>query len=350
MHLLYLQRGISLIELLITVVIAAAIIAGMMGVLGGALQTENAVRERNDLTQQVRFAMQRMTAAVQGTRRLILPLANNPITDWRDNVREETVPASAPEGSSTKATAVLAVTLDPTIDRNRDGWADANNDKDFMDLDTNGTRGLGEPERIDEDPPGDLTNDAASGIISIDDDGDGEVDEQQTTLAPDGNLGPLNDDDDEDDVANEDPWNGIDDDGDGTIDEDTKKDVTHDGIAGIPNFDDDGDSVEDEGDKNDDDEDGQVNEDWLDPVVYYLSGSNLIERLPALTDTNGDTFVTGADFNESVIAENVTNLRIERIAQGTSRALLVDITLALTNPATGKITTLHSLVRVGGSQ
>ena len=339
------QYGITLIELLVTVAIAAMIMLGLSGVVSQALQTEDAVRERNELTQQARFAMQRMVAAVQGTRRLLLPLADNPGTSWREHVREESVPPGAPEGTSTRATAVLAVTLPPSIDRDRDGWADANNDRDFLDLNNNSLRDTGEPERVDEDLPDDNSNDAAPGITGIDDNGDGIVDDSN-------DIYPAADND-EDDSVSEDPINGIDDDGDGAIDEDPFRDMNGDARPGLKNVDDDLDGLIDEGGgpmKIDDDEDGLGDEDWFDPVVYYLNGNNLIERQPAFTDINGDSFVTGADFTESVIAENLTRLRIERIPQGAGRTVLIDIMLELTSPATGEAIELHTRVRVGGGQ
>ena len=40
---------------------------------------------------------------------------------------------------------------------------------------------------------------------------------------------------------------------------------------------------------NDDDEDGQDDEDWFDPVVFYLQGSALIERRAVPWDENGDS-------------------------------------------------------------
>ena len=70
-----------------------------------------AIEERSQLTQDAGFAMARMVRAVRTSQLFILPLPDNPGTNWRENVREETVPASPPEGSSTKATAVLAVSL-----------------------------------------------------------------------------------------------------------------------------------------------------------------------------------------------------------------------------------------------
>lgn len=318
-----LPQGFSLIELLMVVAVGGGIMVALGDFTHRALQAEALTRERNALMQEARFAMQRMVSAVRGTQRALLPRPENPATAWSESVRE-----------------VLAVTLDPTIDRNGDGWADANNDKDFMDLNNNLLRDAGEPERIDEDPGGDVNNDAAPGIKGIDDDGDSSVDEQHTS------PGPLNEDDDEDGAANEDAWNGADDDNDQMFDEDPKKDMNGDGLPGLGSVDDDGDGLVDEGDKNDDDEDGLIDEDWLDGVVYYLNGSDLIERLPALVDTDGDLLVTGVDYIENVIAANVSQFRVEYIAQGLGRAALIDITLVITNSA-GIQASLQTSIRVG---
>ena len=335
------QNGLSLIELLITVAIAAFIMAGLAGVVNQTLNTEEVVRQRNELTQQARFAMQRMVVAVSGTRRLLLPLADNPGTDWREHVREQTFPASAPEGSSTQASAVLAVTLDISIDRDRDGWADANNDQDFLDLNNNGLRDVNEPERIDEDLGTDNCNDFAQGIIGIDDDGDGAVDEGAIHVS-----GTYRDND-EDGTEEEDPINGVDDDADGSIDEDVTGDMNKDGDTGIKGVDDDLDGTVDEGPPTDNDEDGLNGEDWFDAVVFYLSGNKLIERLPSQSDTNGDTFITGADFTESEIAVGVTRFRVERIPQGGGRAVLIDLSLEMTD-FRGDTVSLNTRVRVGG--
>lgn len=308
--------GFTLTEVLVTVAILALILVGIAGVLEQALRAESATRERNDLTRQARFAMDRMTAAVSGTRLLMLPLSENPGTAWSESVREP---------------GVLAVTLDPTLDRDGDGWADANNDKDFLDLNQNATRDPGEPERIDEDLDNDATNDAKPGIAFIDDDGDGAVDEGNSA------------DDDEDGVfSNEDWLNGSDDDGDGTVDEDFDKEMNFDGAPGVAGVDDDLDGLIDEGMPSmvdDDDEDGAKSEDWLDVVVYFLSGSTLIERMPNVNPGDGN------DFSERVIAENVASFRVERVPQGAGRAVLVDITLSLSGETAN--VELHTRVRVG---
>lgn len=314
------QRAFTLIELLMSLAIAALLLTAMTGVVSNVANIRDDTRARNDAIGSARFAMQRMVAAVTGTRRLLLPLADNPKTNWRENLREQTVPPSSPEGSSTSATAVLAVTLDPRLDIDRDGFADADNDKDG---------------RVDEDLSDDNNNDAAPGILGIDDDGDGEVDEGPK-------LSPETDND-EDGVVADDWIDGIDNDADGSIDEDIKKDMNRDSKSGIAGVDDDGDGSVDEGNFHDDDEDGTTNEDNYDAVVFFLSGTTLIERRPELDA------IDGTDFIESPIADNVSRFRIERIPDAGRRAVLVDITLELTYSGIDPIS-LNTRVRVSGGQ
>ena len=318
-------RGFTLIELLVSLALAALLLAATSGLLNNTIGTEDLVAEQNQLQKDARFAMQRMVSALATTPRLVLPTADKPDTDWRENVREETVPASAPEGSSTKATAVLAVCPSPSVDLDGDGFPDADNDRDG---------------RIDEDFPGDSSNDSEPGLQLIDDGGEGYVDE---------GFFADRDDDERLNASDEDPVNGIDDDGDGLIDEDPGADMNADGAPGIANVDDDGDGVIDEGSASDDDEDGLVDEDWLDTVVFYLQGDALIERHAVPWDESGDGSVTGRDFIESVIAENVTKFRVERLSATPSGLQLVELTLEITGPA-GQIASITSRTRVGGAQ
>jgi prepilin-type N-terminal cleavage/methylation domain-containing protein len=311
-------RGFTLIELLVSMAIAALLLAAMSGLVGTALETRTVAGGTEDALRDARFAMQRMVTAVRGTERLLLPLADNPATTWRENVREQTIPASAPEGNSTFASAVLAVTLDPAFDIDEDGVADADNDGDG---------------RVDEDLGNDSTNDGAAGIIGIDDDGDGSIDEEDSASG--------NKDNDEDGLETEDRLDGADDDGDGSVDEDIQQDMNKDNAPGLWNVDDDGDGEVDEGNNDDDDEDGLRNEDPFDAVVFYLSGSNLVERRPNLDP------VDGTDFSEYVIAENVARFRVERLPEAGRRAVLLDLTLEL-NSAGGDTVTVHTRVRVGG--
>ena len=289
------QSGLSLIELLIAVTLAGFLIAGMQGLVGLALNAENSTRARNDSLQQGRFAMQMMVKSVRMTRRLMIPLGENPNTGYSESDRD-----------------VLAVTLDPTLDRNTDGWADANNDKDYLDINNNGSRDAGEPERIDEDSSHDMTNNGVSGIINIDDDGDGVIDESNQN------------DDDEDGNINEDEADDVDEDGDGARDEDFSFDHSNDNAPGLLGVDDDYDGTVDEGHNDDDDEDGLRSEDWLDPVVYFLNGTTLIQRIPNINPTDG------TDYQENPIAENVSLFQVIRIPQGNGRAVLVELTLEIT--------------------
>lgn len=330
-----LMSGFSLLELLLSLAIASLLMAGLAGVVGTSLQLQAQAQASNELTRQARFALQRMATAVQGSRRLLLPLADNPATNWPEHIRMQSVPAQPPQGSSSKATAVLAVTLDPTLDLDADGWADANNDKDFLDLNKNGVRDPGEPERIDEDPSHDNSRDGAPGLRGIDDDGDGLVDE-----------GSDNTDNDEDGLIKEDKLDGLDNDGDGSVDEDLPSDINMDQQPGVAGVDDDLDGLIDESPPPDDDEDGRIDEDWFDPVVFYLNGADLIERLPAMSDINGDGLVTGADFTESVIASPVSHFRVERIALGGGRSQLLDLTLELSGSG-GAPVRLNTRLRLG---
>lgn len=295
------QQGLSLLEILISIAIAGVLIAAISGVVGSALNAQRSSGAKNDTLQQACFAMQRMVNAVSKTRYLMIPLGENPVTAWKESERN-----------------VLAVTLDPTLDRDKDGWADANNDKDFLDVNKNGSKNVGEPERIDEDLSGDNTNDGNAGIIGIDDNGDGIVDTVSTT------------NNDEDGIAIEDSigdWNkdGVaDDDQDGSLDEDVNQDMNKDAKPGIAGKDDDLDGAIDEGTKiDDDDEDGLASEDWLDPVVYFLNGTTLMERMPNINP------VSGADYTEYPIADNISEFCIKRIPGANGSSVLIDITLSL---------------------
>lgn len=319
------QSGFTLIELLISASIAGLLIAGLNGVIGQALTIQGAVSEKNDLTRQARFAMEQMVRAVSHSRLLLLPLNDIPSTTLLENIREQTEPPSAPPAGSSLGTAVLAVTLPAYQDLDGDGFPDADDDRDG---------------RIDEDLPDDKSHDFAPGIYRIDDDGNGIMD---YSLSPDA------DDDESNDLAkNEDSINGLDDDGDGSIDEDPGADNNGDGCPGICGVDDDGDTVIDEGVPQDDDEDGRINEDWYNPVVFYLDNGILKERTPVSWSISGG-LVGGHDFITSDIAENVTRFRVERTLQGGSRSQIIDITLELADADSGASVSLNTRIRVGGA-
>ena len=317
------NTGFTLIELMISIVLGALIVSVLASVVSQFSDSRMVLQEHVQLTLDARFAMSRMTRAVRESRKLILPQPNKLGTDWRENVREETIPASPPEGSSTKATAVLAVSLSARVDLDADGFPDADNDRDGS---------------LDEDYPADITFDASPGIYLIDDGGDGAVDEGVK----------LEDDDEQLGVMDEDRINGLDDDDDGVIDEDPGADMNGDNLPGYVGVDDDGDGLIDEGVAADDDEDGTADEDWLDAVVFYLQSDTLIERHPVPWDENLDTNVTGRDFVESAIAEDVSRFRVERVP-GSGNGEIVAITLDVTGVESGDTVSLHTRVRIGSN-
>jgi len=318
------KGGFTLIEFLISMVMGALIVTAIAAVVSQLSDSRVAVQERGQLAQEAHFAMTRMVRAVAQTRDLILPQMDKPATDWRENVRDETIPASLPEGSSTRASAVLAVSLSARVDLNADGIPDADNDGDGY---------------LDEDYPADVLFDASPGIYQIDDGGNGHVDEGTSN----------NDDDDERLNSNdEDPINGIDDEGDGLVDDDPSADMNGDGAPGIVGVDDDNDGLVDEGSAADDDEDGSSDEDWLDAVVFFLQNDSLIERHPVPWDADGSGGANGRDYIESVIADGVSRFRVERISDKGSIEI-VDITLEMTAATSGETVNLHTRVRVGGA-
>jgi prepilin-type N-terminal cleavage/methylation domain-containing protein len=320
------SRGFTLIELMIAVTLAGLVLAAMSGIVNTVLGTDNVVAERNRLQQDARFAMDRIVSAAGHTRKLLLPLPDNPNTNWPENIREQTIPASSPVGDSTFASAVLAVTLPEYVDLNADGLADADDDGDG---------------RIDEDLPNDVHHDFLPGIMLIDDDGDGSIDENPSAFW----------DDDEDGTYNEDPFGDIDNDGDGAFSEDPPSDNNGDGCPGLCGVDDDQDGTIDGGSNDNDDEEGTGFEDAYDPVVFYLDGDSLIERMPVPWNADGisspDGPVDGRDFVESVIAEHVTHFRVERPLVSASGEQLVELLLELTGP-TGEVVSVTSRVRIGG--
>ncbi len=304
------QQGLSLLELLLAISISAILFSALFGLVNNALNIEQHITAKNRSLQQARFAMQMMIKSVRMSTTLLVPLSENTNTSYSESVRN-----------------VLAITLDPTMDRDKDGWADANNDQDYLDLNNNGSRDAGEPERIDEDPGADITNDGQSGIIGIDDNGDGSIDN-----------GRDKNDDDEDGVREEDPVNGLDDDNDGSIDEDYQADKENDNAAGVLGKDDDLDGSVDEGQAGDDDEDGSLDEDWLDAVVYFVNGTTLMQRLPNINPSSG------SDYQEYPIADKISSFQVKRIPAAT--ATLVKISLSI-NADDGETIQLSTQVRLG---
>ena len=321
------DRGFTLLEMLIAISLAALLLVSMSGLLSRALGTDDVVAERNELQRDARFAMDRIVRTVSHSRNLLLPTNDNPNTNWPEDVREQTIPASPPIGSSTFATAVLAVTLPAYVDLDADGYPDADDDRDG---------------KVDEDLPNDIHHDFMPGIIGIDDDGDGSVDENPSWYW----------DDDEGGAYNEDWIDGIDNDVDGSIDEDPPTDMNNDGCPGRCGVAENGNGTIDGGSSDDDDEHSNGFEDPYDPVVFYLDGDSLMERMPVPWNEDGNSSPDGPndgrDFVASSIAENVTRLRFEKADSNSGRGSLILIELELTGQ-TGAVVNLSARVRLGGA-
>lgn len=321
------QRGMSLVELLTALAAGSLLLAGMVAMLSPGIATQARVAAQNQLSSEARFAMDRMVSATSRSRQLLLPLADNPNTNWPENVREQTVPPSPPIGDSTLATAVLALSLPADVDLDGDGFPDADDDRDGL---------------IDEDAPADRHHDFAAGIVQIDDDGDGSVDEGSDAA-----------DDDEDGQVDEDPATYGDADGDGSFGEDAAADANGDGCSGVCGVDDNGDNTVDGAAAEDDDEDGSAEDDPVDPLVFYLSaGGELIERTPVPWNEDGisvpDGPVDGRDFVESTLAGNVSLFRVARLPDAASGAMVVELTLELTSPD-GLAVALQTTTRIGSA-
>ena len=223
------EKGLTLLELLITIAIIGIIATTAMPLLSNYLEAHDQGTAQASLYQEAMMIMDRMTNGVRRCTYLTIPNAHNITRD------------------------ILA--FSGTINDDNDYYF---NDPLFP--------------RIDEDLWRDINDDGEQGIDGVDDDGDGFTDEN-----------PGNYDDDEDWFTNEDDLDGLDNDGDGNIDEDMWADMNMDWASGVKGMDDDGDGTVDEGNENDDDEDGQQDEDPLNEVVYtYDNGTNtLTESVPS---------------------------------------------------------------------
>ncbi len=226
------EKGLTLVELLVTITIMGIIATAAMPLLSTSLDSHTQGYARSRLYHEGLLAMERMISGVRRCTFLLIP--NN-----HKNVRD-----------------ILAFS----------GFV--NDDDDYY---------FNDPlfPKYDEDVAYDMNKDNDPGIDGIDDDGDGSTDEGSDS------------NDDEEGGDNEDPLDGVDNDGDGNIDEDCDGDENDDGAPGIAGMDDDGDGEVDEGDVGDGDEDGSSGEVGLIPVLYtYNSGTNtLTESVPYTGET-----------------------------------------------------------------
>ena len=255
------EKGLTLVELLMAIMILGMIAVAITTFLSSAIQAQASGNKKSALYREGLLAMERMTNGVRRCTFLLIPNANTPSRD------------------------ILAFS----------GFI--NDDDDYY---------FDDPlfPRIDEDLDSDMVDDGNDGIMGIDDDGDGLVDE-----------GFWGTDDDEGGFADEDPVDGIDNDGDGNIDEDCWWDINADGEPGIAGMDDDGDGQVDEGHQGDDDEDGSLTEVGLVPVLYtYNSGTDTLTKSVPYTGESVDLSTHVTQFQ--VTYEAPERLRIELTLTG----------------------------------
>lgn len=290
------REGFTLVEVLVASIIVAMIGAAIAAALSAAFQAWSWSDRKSELVQRGRFAIDRMVFWTRMTNRVLIPFQYR----YKDVGIARDVLAVAGCGQS-------------AFDADGDGL-------------------------YDEDTGADATNDGASGIVGIDDDGNGQTDE-----ASSGN-------DDEDKLSF---WQWTDEDAlDGAytaiglwadldywVDEDWGADMNGDNKPGVSGVDDDGDWSVDEGSSQNDDEDTttagveRINEDPISPFVWYLDKTatpwSLVERSP-LTGTN-------------VIATGVTAFSVTRTtnAEG-GHQIAISLTLA---DADGETLTFSTTVR-----
>ncbi len=96
-------KGMTLLELLISIAMASLLIAGMTNTVSQALKVKEEISSQAQLQHELDFAFSRIVRITQSSSLLILPLSDNPASDWPENIRVQTFPTSAPVGSSIKA-------------------------------------------------------------------------------------------------------------------------------------------------------------------------------------------------------------------------------------------------------
>jgi len=255
------EKGLTLVELLVVIAILGMISIAVTDFMSTVMKIHGSGYKKSALYREGLLAMERMTKGVRSCTYLLIPNAHTPVRD------------------------ILAFS----------GYT--NDDNDFY---------FDDPlfPRIDEDTSAEMSKDDTPGILGVDDDGDGLIDENPVEHG----------DDDEDGATEEDPIDGYDNDGDGNIDEDAHHDSNNDNASGIAGMDDNGDGQIDNGNTNvDDDEDGLRNEDFLNPVIYSFDSAT--KTLRTSESSTGET----VDLSTRVTLFRVTWEAPERI--------LVELTL-----------------------
>ncbi len=277
------EKGFTLVELLLVITIMGIIAGATMPLLSAMLNAHASVSARSSLYHEGLMIMGRITNGLRKTTIVAVPNGHNITRD------------------------LLAFSRL------------VNTDNDFY---------FGDPlfPRIDEDT-GDSYSGSGPGIVGVDEDGDGTVDE--------GNWK----DEDEDGLFNEEWLNGTDNDRDGNIDEGIRSNSMKNNVQGILDFDDDGDGQVDEGGgslKDDDDEDGVENEEEILFVVYvYNPFTDTLTEIHSDSDTG-----INSPAPQVVLSTQVTNF--QAIYESPA---LIQITLELTGED-GKVVTFAEHVYI----
>ncbi len=183
------DKGVTLIELMIVLLILSIIAGGLSELLAVGLTSSRENRIKTGLIDDANYAMNRIINAARETNGVLIPTNANAIRN------------------------ILAISA--MVDNDNDG-------------------------KVDEDWSSDIGNDGRAGLAGFDDDGDGSIDE---------GGGPVQYDDDEDGSADEDiPKNGLDDEPDGNYDEEFRADmdITGQRCPPVCSKDDDGDGMTEE--------------------------------------------------------------------------------------------------------
>jgi len=146
------RRGLSLLELIISLALLAMIVGGLAGVIQSAALTADSTRGREALFQQASLAMERMVGAVQGTLTVIQPGSTNAL---------ETLQVS--ECSQDQYDNATHIYLP-----GGDGILDADNDRDFF---------------VNEGDAGDSTNDIVTFTLDKSQPADWKLMEQRSNYA-----------------------------------------------------------------------------------------------------------------------------------------------------------------------
>src|SRR3989304_6124608 len=153
------EKGVTLIELVIVLLIVSIIAAGLSELLSIGLLSARENRTKSELLDSANYAMNRIISAARESNSVLIPTNANAVRD------------------------VLAISA--KLDDDEDGATDEDNPENGLDDDSD--------SNYDEEFRADINGDACPGVCSQDDDGDGSVDE-----------GSANDDD-EDGAVDEDP-------------------------------------------------------------------------------------------------------------------------------------------------